>query len=163
MIGGERLAIFGENGDVIRQLDIEDCDSIMTPNAQDSDEHEFGRHFDWLDPQTVAFSFNSPVINRTVGLWDIRTSNGVSSRFQLSDRITGISSPANTRVATVGYQLILATNYEVAVYDTRMVCILCSPPLCTLCVLLVPFLTGASTALAQPSLLFVRSRCQEHS
>ncbi len=87
----------------------------------EEDDSGFGQHLDWLDPDTLAVSFTSaPELGRhAVVLWDVRTDTGFSARFVLSQRITGILSPSNTQTGERGHQLIVSTNCDINVFDTR--------------------------------------------
>jgi hypothetical protein len=69
---------------------------------------------DWLDPNIVAL--NGYLSQQHVAmLWDTRTAKGVSSRFNVPARITGILSPSNTDAGHTGHQLIISTNHRFGV------------------------------------------------
>ncbi|KAK5172670.1 uncharacterized protein LTR77_002790 [Saxophila tyrrhenica] len=82
---------------------------------------EFGPGITFLDPNTVAFNYNGghgeESTTHKVMLWDWRMPTGTSARFRSSKRTTGLLNPNG---AQEGSQLLVSTNHDIKLFDTRM-------------------------------------------
>jgi len=117
VLSRSRLYVINTDYNVSNRLKIDTAAWAGPPRDQMID-HEFGPCIDWLDPHTVAFNINGESYYKTT-LWDTRTAKGVSVRFNLRSRTTGLLIPENT-TPTGGHQLVVSTNHNINVYDTRM-------------------------------------------
>ena len=95
--------------------------NAQTANSLPSaDDDEYGPNIDWSSSNTVAYYSNtSRYGKRHVMLWDIRTRDGTSARFNLRRRITGVLNPSDANSGG-SHQLLVSTNHRINLFDTRM-------------------------------------------
>ena len=109
VLGTSRIVVLDANLDVIARYRF--------LAGREYDNHSI----DWLDSNTVAWSYNDMHSGRNrVMLWDTRTKGGTSERFILRGRITGVLNPSSSTNSSSGHHLLVSTNHRINLFDTRM-------------------------------------------
>lgn len=109
----ERVAFASTNGAVVYTTGnlAGDVELFSSPNTE-------AFACDWLDSSTLAVGTRTKHRKNKVHgvhLWDVRTGGSVE-RFIRNERIVAIQNPNDS-----GNNLIVASNYKIDLYDTRMI------------------------------------------
>ena len=75
----------------------------------------------WLNASTVLYAAK-PHFGHSVMLWDVRTPDGRTPRFNVRERLTGVFNSTKHGQNGLGdeHQILTSTNHRIDLFDTRM-------------------------------------------